>query len=220
MRHHPEYVAALVDDAGDVVKRSVRVRARNHAAVRIAVAKHDLSVLLQAREHGGVGEVAALSVRDGRADNLAVFALRGERQVGALNHEVGPFASELERSVASQCSGQQAGFAQDLKTVADPPHEPTAICELSDLFHYGREARDRAGAKVVAVGKAAGQDDAVAAFEVCVLVPQILKLRAHDLVDHPAAIAVRPRAREYHDPKLHRRCLPSCSISTWKSSMT
>src|SRR4029077_5382747 len=60
----------------------------------------------------------------------------------------------------------------------------------------------------------------VAALEIGVLVPQVLQLRADDLVDDPTAIAVGPGARKHHDSKFQRCLLPSWSSSKWKSSMT
>src|SRR5438128_132009 len=54
-----------------------------------------------------------------------------------------------------------------------------------------------------AAGKAAAQDDTVAAVDVGVLVPQVLELRADDLVDNPTAVAVRRRAWKNNHGKLH-----------------
>src|SRR4029077_8548940 len=100
------------------------------------------------------------------------------------------------------------------------PHEPAAIRELSDLLHDRGKPCDRSSAEVVAVCKTARQDDTVAAFEVGVLVPQVLELCADDLVDDPTAVAVRPCARKNDNAKFHSRCRPSWSSSKWKSSIT
>src|SRR5258708_2163754 len=83
--HHPEHVAALVDDARDVVQRAVRIGAGHHAAAGVAVTEYHLAVLFEAREDGGFGEVAAFAVPDGHADHLAFGALRGEGKVGSFN---------------------------------------------------------------------------------------------------------------------------------------
>src|SRR5258708_24554384 len=201
--HHAEHVAALVDDSGDVVQRAVRVGAGHYASTRIAVTKNHLTVLLEARQHGRLGEVAALTVPDRHSNDLAFRTLGRERDVRSLDHEVGPFAAILERSIADQCPGQDPGLAKNLEAVADAPHEPAPIRELSDLLHDRGKACHRAGAAVVAVSKTAGQDDTVAAFEVGILVPQVLELRADDLVDDPTAVAIRPCPREDNDPELH-----------------
>ena len=44
--------------------------------------------------------------------------------------------------------------------------------EALDLLHERREPRERAGAQVVAVGEAAGDDDRVDVLQVVVAVPQ------------------------------------------------
>src|SRR5438128_1776221 len=142
-------------------------------------------------------------MRDRYADDLTFRAAGRECQVSALDHEVGPFAAVLERGIAYQRPGQEVRLAEDLETVADAPHEPAAIRKLSDLLHDRGKSRDRSRAEVVAVGKTAGQDDTVAAFEVGVLVPQVLELRTDDLVDNPTAVAVRPRAWKNNHAKLH-----------------
>jgi hypothetical protein len=45
---------------------------------------------------------------------------------------------------------------------------------LGHRLHHGREARDRAGAQVVAVREAAGHNDDVGAAQVAVVVPEQL----------------------------------------------
>src|SRR5438270_669739 len=219
MGHHAEHVPALVDDARDVVQRAVRVGARDDASLGVAVAKRDLAALLEPRKRRGIGEVAALAVRDRDTDDVALGAPAGERKVGAFDEKIRPLAPKLQRGVADQRARQEAGLAQDLKPVADAPHEAAAVGELADPLHHGRETRDRAGPQVVAVGEAAGEDDAVTALELGVLVPQVDELLAEDLVDDPAAVAIRPRSREHHDPELHLGAF-SLSSSKRKSSMT
>src|SRR5712691_6058699 len=60
--HHAEHVAALVDDARDVVQGAVRVGAGHDATARIAIAKDHLAVLLESRQDRGFSEVAALAM--------------------------------------------------------------------------------------------------------------------------------------------------------------
>src|SRR4029077_11491581 len=85
MGHHAEHVAALVDDAGDVVQGAVRVGARHDASGRIAVTKDHLAVLLESRQRGRLGEVAALTVSDRYANDLAVRALGREGDIRSLD---------------------------------------------------------------------------------------------------------------------------------------
>src|SRR5207237_6328905 len=71
----------------------------------------------------------------------------------------------------------------------------------------------------VAVGDAAAQEDAVAAFQAGVPAPEVGQLRADHLVDDPPAVAVGPSPGEHHHAELQRR-LCSGSMSNRKSSIT
>ena len=75
---------------------------------------------------------------------------------------------EAQVGVGQQRAGQQMRLAEHLEAVADPQHEPAVAGELDHRLHRGREAGDRAGAQVVAVGEAAGDDDRVGAAQVAV----------------------------------------------------
>ncbi len=72
---------------------------------------------------------------------------------------------EAQRVVAAQHAGQQPGLGQDLEPVADPEHQPATLRVVAHGAHDRAEAGDRAGAQVVAVGEAAGQDDRVGATQ-------------------------------------------------------
>src|SRR6266542_5846118 len=186
--HHPEHVAALVDDAGDVVDGPVGVGGGNHEAALVGVAEDDLAALLQARQRGRVGEVVALAVGDRDPQHLSALDQRREGGVLALADEVGPLAAELEPVVADQGAREQAGLAEDLEPVADAPDQATGGDELGHRLHHRREARDGPGSQVVAMAELAGQDHAVDAVEVAVLVPEVAELGSQHLVDHPSTV--------------------------------
>ena len=84
------------------------------------------------------------------------------------------FAAELQSAVSQHRTGKKPGFEQHLKPVADSEDGTAAGGERLDLAHDRREARHRAGPKVVAVGEAARQNDDVSAFQIGVLVPDVL----------------------------------------------
>src|SRR2546430_586906 len=155
----------------------------------------------------------------GHPQHLACPAPRREGKVSPFDHQVRPLAANLERCVADQRTRQESRLAQDLEPVADAPDQASPVGELADLLHHRREPGDRTGPQIVAVGEAAGQDHAVAAFQVGVLVPEVGQLRAEHLVDDPPAVAVGPRPGKYNDAELHRR-LCSGSMSNRKSSIT
>ena len=63
--------------------------------------------------------------------------------------------------VLLQRAGQQAGLGEHLEAVADADDRAAGGGEVGDRVHHRREAGDGAGAQVVAVGEAAGDDDRV-----------------------------------------------------------
>ena len=81
-----------------------------------------------------------------------------------------------------------------------PTTGPPAAANSPDRVHHRREAGDRAGAQVVAVGEAAGDDDRVDAVRSCLAVPERARprRRAARRAQLHVELAVRPR--EQHDP--------------------
>src|SRR5438093_6990176 len=216
--HHPQHVAAPVRDAGDRVHGAVRVGRRHYHPPLVAVAEDDLAVLLDPAQRRRVREVGALAVRDRDPQHLVAFQDVREGQVVALGDQVRPLAAELGRVVADQRPRQQAGLAEDLKAVADAPDQAAPLGKIDDARHDRREARDGARAQMVAVAEATGQDDAVTALQVRVLVPEVAEVLAEHLVDHPTAVPVRPGPGEHHDSEPQPE--PSSSTSNLKSSIT
>ena len=132
---------------------------------------------------------------------LPDLARARERRVGVDDLEVDLAADEAQRGVGQQRARQQARLAQDLEAVADAEHRAAVAGELDDRLHDRREARDRAGAQVVAVGEAAGDDDASTpcrSRSPCHSSDRLADLRAR-----PAARRPRRRAGEADDAELH-----------------
>ncbi len=200
--HHAEDVALFVGDAGDVVEGAVGVGGGGGFACGVAVAEEDLSVGFEAVEGGGVGVVAAFAVGDGDAEDLAGVAGVGEGGVGLFDAEVGPLAAELEVVVAHEDAGEESGFAEHLEAVADAEDEAAFGGEFFDGGHDGGEAGDGAGAEVVAVGEAAGEDDAVEVGEGIFFVPEVLGVLAEDVAEGVVAVGVAPGAGEDDDAEV------------------
>ena len=104
------------------------------------------------------------------------------------------------RSIAP---GQQPGLEQHLEAVADADHRAAGGGEALHLLHHRRKARDGAGAKVVAVGEAAGQDHDVGAGQRRVLVPDELGVLTQDVLGGVVGVVVAVGAGEDHDRELH-----------------
>ena len=94
--------------------------------------------------------------------------------------------------VAQQDAGQDPGLGQDLEAVARAEHRAAGRGERLDRAHHRREARDRAGAQVVAVGEAAGQDHGVGAAKIVVGVPHETRLPAEDGFGNVREVALGP----------------------------
>ena len=149
----------------------------------------------------------------GDAQALAERARAGERATAVEHLELYLPEREAPVGVAEQRAGQEAGLAEHLKAVADSEHEAAVTREVDHGLHRRREARDRAGTQVVAIGEAAGDDDRVGAFEVALAVPDQL-----GVTDPPGCferVDLVTRAGKLQNPELHfARQPPSPSSST------
>jgi hypothetical protein len=116
-------------------------------------------------------------------------------------------AEEAEVLVAHQRPRQQPHLGQDLEAVADAEHEAALLGMAADRLHDRGELRQRAGAQVIAVREAAGDDHDIGAFEVGVLVPQHLGVRAEDVLRHVQCIVIAVRAGEDDDAEFHEGSL-------------
>ena len=124
------------------------------------------------------------------------------RVSGVLDAEVDMLAEELEVLVPQHRPRQQAELEEHLEPVADAQDEPAPAGELPDLPHERRELGDGPGPQVVAVGKTSGEDDAVHAPEVVVLVPEEDRRLAEDLLQGVISVMVAVRTGKDDDSEL------------------
>src|ERR1700744_2082827 len=82
----------------------------------------------------------------------------------------------MQTGVAGECTRQQTGLAEHLKTVADSQHRQPTVRSGDDFSHHRGEFRDGAAAQVVAVGEPAGHHHRVDILEGGVGVPQADRL--------------------------------------------
>src|SRR4051812_20999971 len=164
MRHQAEDVGALADHAGDVAHAAVRILPRS-------VTESDSTLRLQAVQLIVGGEVAAAHVLDRDGETISRRELAAEYTVEVLGHQADLAADEAKALVRQKCAGQKPRLAEHLEAVADAEHRAAFGGEAADCLHRGREAGDRSGAQVVAVGEPAGDDHAIEVREVGLLVP-------------------------------------------------
>ena len=70
--HHAEHVAPLVDDAGDVGERAVGVGFGGDFAFGSRITEEDAVIALQLGDGVRVGEVVAVAVGDGDAEDIGL----------------------------------------------------------------------------------------------------------------------------------------------------
>ena len=166
MRHQPDDVAGRVADARDVARRAVE-------AVAGRVAEHDLAVRLELVEHRVGRPVAAGLVLGRDREPVARARTRAVHFVSALTTSSSTWRQTKRSDVfGSSAPGSSPASHSTWKPLQMPSTSPPWRGEALDLHHDRREARERAGAQVVAVGEAAGDDHRVDALQVVVAVPQ------------------------------------------------
>lgn len=172
MRHHAEYVAAFIADAGNIVERAIGIRLGDHFAVESRIAENNAVIAPELRQRLGLAKVVAFHVPDGDFEHFAFLAGMSKWRVGALYPQMHRFADVLQSGIAQQRPGEQSGLAEDLKSVADTQHQPTTRGEALHWLHDRCKFGDSAGAQVVSIGKAAGDHDRIAVLEIVTLVPE------------------------------------------------
>src|SRR5213593_4008318 len=201
MRHHPEDVAGGVRNPPDVVERAIGVGLRRDRAVFRAVAEDDLVLGFQSRERRLVSIVVAFAVGYREGQYLTWFAAAGEGRHCVLDANMNVLTDKGKGTVAQHGARQQSRFQQDLKAIADTEDESSGFGKADDRRHHGREPGDRAGAEIVPVGEAAGNDDRIYLRQRGCLVPDEVSLDAQDLRHGlmTVAIAIGPREDEDTD---------------------
>lgn len=199
--HQSEHIAAFVVDAGDVVDRAVWVVGDRTLATGVAVAKRDLSALLELRELSFVALIAAVSVCDGQAKHRS-SGKRSERAFGlASDKHISAFEPQVR--VACERSGQKAKLGEDLKAVADPEHGAALLGECAECPDDGAEPGDRPWSQIVAVRKTTGHDDGVGIAKALFLVKNVACVGAKDVAGRVQRVPVSVGTGETHDRYLH-----------------
>ena len=123
--------------------------------------------------------------------------------LSVVDTEADGHTTVLERFVSHQRARQEVRLAEDLEAVADADDRLARLGVLDDGLHHRRKAGDRAGAKVVAVGEAAWEDDAIVRGEVGLAVPDEVSFVAHDVPQGVLRVVVAPGAGENDDGEAH-----------------
>jgi hypothetical protein len=128
VRHHTEYVALPVQDAGDVSLRAV---------ARGPVTECNAILGLQFIQRPVVSKVVPLAVRDRDPKHLALVREMREGGVCRSYDQVDRFADELQILITQQSARQHSAFGQNLKAVAKTHDKPAIGCELLHRLNHG-----------------------------------------------------------------------------------
>jgi len=194
MGHEAGDVAFTIADAGDIGHGAVGITGGVIGAVGRGVAKKDLMIFFEVGEGVGVASVVAVVMSDRDAEDLALGCGGGKGRIGFLDANVNVAADIAEARVAHHGAWKQARFQEDLKAVADAEDGAAGFREFRDGVHDRREAGDGAGAEVVSVSEAAGEDDGIAILDIFGLVPDKFDGLAEDRAEgvESVVIAVGP----------------------------
>jgi hypothetical protein len=122
----------------------------------VAVAEDDLVVRRHVLERRGLRPPVPVAVGYGKAQDVALRQLGGERGPDRLDADENVLAEEPLPGVEEKGAGEEAGLAEDLEAVADAEDRAALGRVVADGVHDRREAGEGAAAEVVAVGEAAG----------------------------------------------------------------
>src|SRR5205814_1163663 len=123
--------------------------------------------------------------------------------VDRLGAQIFEFAKILQADIAQERARQQAGFRENLKTVADSKNHAAFFRKIGNRVHHRRELRERAGSQVVTICKSAGQDDRVESLYGRVLVPNVRHRLSEHRLDRVIAIVLAIRSWKNNDTEFH-----------------
>jgi hypothetical protein len=129
--------------------------------------------------------------------------LVGKWTIGGFNPKVNLPADVFESGVAHQGAGQQAGFSQNLKPVANAEHQPAAGRKALNCLHYRRKTRNCPGAQVVAVGKSAGYQNRIHSGKIFRVMPKKRDWLFGHLGNYVESIMVAIGTGKDQDTKFH-----------------
>ena len=161
VRHHAEHITSVAHNAGDGVDGPVMIPVWIDDAVRRGIAKQHTTFTFQLRDRFAVRNVVAFAMRDRDSNNLTGIVAARKRCVGPLHTQVHVVTDEAQIFVAHEDSRQQAGFAQDLESIAHTEHQSALPRVCAHCIHDGTACRNGAAAQIVAVGKAPGDYDQI-----------------------------------------------------------
>ena len=150
-----------------------------------------------------IREIASLAVRDGHSKNRAFGGPVRERRIRNFNPKRHQIADEAQRAIAHERAREKTSLTQNLETVARAEHELARPRAAGHRLHNWRESGDRTATQVIAVGKAARQNDRIVIPQRSFFVPDIVSLQAFNAVNARNTILIAIGTRKLDNRKFH-----------------
>src|SRR6266436_1743475 len=179
VRHQSHDIPFAIADAGNVLARTIWVRGLRRFSLWIAIAKYDSVLSAQFVERRIVTDKVSIGMGDRHAQHAARLQLMREGCAGALYSYVYVVADKVQISISNQRSWKQAGLTQDLKTIANAQHQIAFCGKRFHRIHDGGKTGQRSSAQIVAVRKAAGNDQGIVTAQVRIAVPDKIDRLSH-----------------------------------------
>ncbi len=190
MRHQSHYIPLAIANAGNVVARTVWIRGVSHLSVRVTIAKNNSLFALQLSERRIVADKVSFRMGNRHAQHKARLQLVCEWCLGILDSHVYVIADEMQIAIANQRAGQQAGFAQNLKAVANPQHQISFRGEFFHRIHHRGKPRQGPGAQIISVRKTPGNDHGVITGKIGFAMPDEIDWLAYVFRDHVICVVI------------------------------
>src|SRR5665213_1918257 len=172
MRHQAHHIALFINNPGNIIERSIRIRLTSYISFPIAIAKDYLPVRFEIRKDFLGHDKIPFAVRDRNAKNVGrpppAPSLKRRRRIKssviALGVQINFLARKFQRFVPNEHAWQESALAEYLKSVADTKHRAAFVRIANNIAHDWREPRDGARPQIIAIGKSARQNDEIDIF--------------------------------------------------------
>src|SRR5213082_1726269 len=123
-----------------------------------------------------VSKIAAFAVSNWHSKQRPFGRAVSEWRIRNFYPKRDHLADKTKRAVPHERAREQAGFAQNLETVARAEHEFSCPRVADYRLHDRRETRDRTTAQIVAVSEPARQNDRIVIAQRHFFVPDVISL--------------------------------------------
>ena len=152
-------------------------------------------------------------MRHRNLEHLTLLVQTSEGGVGLLHPHPHRPGEEPQPGISHQATRQEPRLAQDLEAVANAEHRAAGARVLGYGAHHPREPGDRAGAQIVSVAEAAGEDYHVGLPQIAVAMPYGIGVGARRVRCRERFRVAVGAGKDDHRDAFHRATPPSTARS-------